>query len=203
MSLMEQLSGAVQAQFRDQAAAKTGLDAGTIEALMPMAMGALMGGLKNKAKTPTGAQALEGELANHDGSILNEDVPFDRDDIMAQGQNLLGQILGGRQGQAEAALAETAGVNQGQVNQLLAMAAPALLGALSKTKQQQGLDVSALSGLLDKEAADVQSKAPPALGGLMSMLDADGDGDIKDDLVQAAQGKGGLGGLLGGLFRKK
>lgn len=198
MSLMDQLTQVVAGQMVQQATAKTGMDAGMVEKLMPVAMAALMGGLKKNASDPRGAEALASALDRHDGSLLNNISQLGDENVLADGQKILGHILGGKRAQTEQALAKTAGVNQDQIGQLLAMAAPAVLASLGRAKREQSLDASALSGLVTEEAVRVQKQAPSELGGLMSFLDQDGDGDFKDDLLEQA-GKS----LLGGLFGRK
>ncbi len=198
MSLMDQLSDVVVGRMSQQAAQKTGLNEGLAAQLMPMAMAALMGGLKKNASQPSGADALASALDRHDGSLLNDLGRLGQDSTLADGQKILGHILGGKQAQTERALAKTAGVDQGQVRQLLAMAAPMVLASLGRAKREQGLDASALAGLVTEESVRVQKAAPSELGGLMQFLDQDGDGDFKDDMLEAAGKK-----LLGGLFGRK
>ncbi len=198
MSLMDQLTEVVAGQMAGQAAQKTGLSEGLAEKMMPMAMAALMAGLKKNASQPEGAQALANALDRHDGSLLNNVSALANDDVLSEGQKILGHILGGKQDQTAQALAKTAGVDQGQIVQLLAMAAPAVLASLGRAKREQGLDASALAGLVTEESVRAQKSAPPALGGLMGFLDQDGDGDFKDDILEQA-GKQ----LLGGLFGRK
>ena len=196
MSLMDQLTDVVVGQMSQQAAQKTGLNEGLAAQLMPMAMAALMGGLKKNAAQPNGADALATALDRHDGSLLNNLGQLGQDNTLADGQKILGHILGGKQASTERALAKTAGVDQGQVGQLLAMAAPMVLASLGRAKREQGLDASALAGLVTEESVRVQKAAPSELGGLMQFLDQDGDGDFKDDMLEAA-GKKILGGLFG------
>lgn len=198
MSLMDQLTDVVVGQVSQQAAAKTGLSESLAQQMMPMAMAAIMAGLKKNAAQPAGAEALAGALDRHDGSLLNNVSQLGDDNVLADGQKILSHILGGKQAQTEQALAKTAGVDQGQVGQLLAMAAPAVLASLGRAKREQGLDVGALAGLVTQESMRAQQAAPQELNGLMSFLDQDGDGDFKDDLLEAAGKK-----LLGGLFGRK
>ena len=76
------------------------------------------------------------------------------------------------------------------------MAAPAVLASLGKAKRENGLNVSDLTNLVTNEAETAKRATPDALGGLMGFLDQDGDGDFRDDLMEAA-GKQLLGGLFG------
>jgi len=72
-----------------------------------------------------------------------------------------------------------------------------VMGALGRQKQQQGLDLSGLTGLLGQENDAVGRKAPEAMGLVGSLLDTDGDGQIADDVMDIG------GKLLGGLFGNK
>ncbi len=198
MSLMNQLTKMVAQQATQQAAQKTGLSEGLAQKMMPMAMAAIMGGLKKNASNPQGAQALANALDKHDGGLLNNMAGLGDDNILADGQKILGHILGGKQAQTEQALAKAGGVDQSQITGLLAMAAPVVLASLGKAKREGNLDASALAGLVTQESAKAQQSAPGELGGLMQFLDQDGDGDFKDDVLEAAGKK-----LLGGLFGRK
>ncbi len=105
-------------------------------------------------------------------------------------------MLGQRQGNVEAGIGKMSGLDSGSVGQILAMVAPLVMGALGK-QQQQGLDISGLSGLLGQENEAVSRKAPEALGLLGNLLDTDGDGQIADDVMEIG------GKLLGGRFGNK
>ena len=191
MSLMNELTELVA----KEAAQSTGMSSGMAQKMMPMAMAAIMGGLKKNAANPQGAQALASALDKHDGDLLNNMAGLGDANVLADGHKILGHVLGGKQAQTEQALARTAGVDQSQIASLMAMAAPAILASLGQAKRQGNLDASALAGLVNQETARAQQAAPNELGGLMQFLDQDGDGDFKDDILEAAGKK-----LLGGLF---
>lgn len=198
MSLFEQLQTLAMQQAAPQAAQRAGIDQSLAEKLMPMAMTALMGGLKKNVSTENGAASLASALDRHDGGIMDNLSSLTEGNTLADGQKILGHILGGKQGQTTQALAKTAGVKESQMGELLAMAAPLLMGALGQQKRTGNLDISALTNLVSEEGAKAQTAAPSAMDGLMSFIDQDGDGDFKDDLLEQA-GKQ----LLGGLFGRK
>ncbi|MEM9838968.1 MAG: DUF937 domain-containing protein, partial [Pseudomonadota bacterium] len=104
MSLMEQLMGMAASQVSGSAAARTGMQQGAVEKLMPMAMAALMGGLKKNVSSPEGAQALSSALDRHDGGLLSNLGQLGDDATVGEGQRILGHILGGKQAQTETAL---------------------------------------------------------------------------------------------------
>ncbi|MEL6371136.1 MAG: DUF937 domain-containing protein [Pseudomonadota bacterium] len=197
MSLLDQLSDVVVGQMTSQAAQKTGLSDSVTKQMLPMAMAVLMNGLKKNTSTPQGAEALSNALERHDGSLLNDVNRIGADDVLIDGQKILGHIFGNKQSGMESALANAAGANQDQVSKLLAMAAPAVLASLGRAKKEQGLDVSDLAGLIAKEGVEAEQKAPNELSGLLRFIDQDGDGSVQDEVL-------GLGAkLLGGLFGRK
>lgn len=197
MSLMDQLTNVVIGQVTQQAAAKTGLSESMAKQMMPMAMAVLMKGLKNNASTPQGAESLAKALTKHDGSLLNNVSRLGDDDVLAEGQKILGHILGGKQAGTQQALAKAAGVSSDQIGGLLAMAAPAVLASLGRASREGGLDASGLAGLVTEEGVRAEKAAPKELTGLMGFLDQDGDGDITDEVL-------GMGAkMLGGLFGRK
>ena len=173
-------------------AEKLGIPESTAQMAISAALPMIVGGLGRNASDPSGAEAISGALNKHDGSILNDVMgALGNQAEMDDGMAILGHILGGKQGNAQSALGQAAGLDSGQAGDLMAMLAPIVMGQLGQAKQQQGLDASGLADLLGQE----RQSADEQLGGMASLLDMDGDGDITDDMLN-------LGGkLLGGLFR--
>ncbi len=180
--------------------------------VLSMAMPILMGAMKRNASTPGGAQGLMNALSSkHDGSILNDlgglfGGGVDQS-VMDDGAGILGHILGSKQPQVENALSSKSGLDAGSISQILKVAAPILLGFLGKqTRQQNVSSPDALSGLLGGLMGG-GSSGNQQQSLIESLLDSDGDGSYLDDLAGmvlngGGQKKGGLGGLLGGLFGK-
>ena len=88
-------------------------------------------------------------------------------------------------------------IDIGSITKLLTMAAPLVLGLLGRSQRKDGLDVGALTGLLGSEREHARRMAPQSTGLLSQLLDADGDGDITDDVARIG------GGLLSRLFSRK
>ena len=178
--------------------------------VLSMAMPILMGAMNRNAATPEGAQGLMNALSSkHDGSILDNlgglfSGGVDQE-VMDDGAGILGHILGSKQPQVENALSSKSGLDAGSIAQILKVAAPILLGFLGKqTRQQNVSNPDALSGLLGGLMGGGANKQQSLIE---SLLDSDGDGSYLDDLAgmvlnSGGQKKGGLGGLLGGLFGK-
>jgi len=191
---------------------QTGQDHNKTSNVLTMAMPVLTQAMRKNAATPEGAQGLLGAIDNkHDGSILDNLEGFFRggvsNDAMTDGSKILSHVLGNKQSTVETALSQKSGMDTGSVAQILKVAAPILMGVLGKQKRQQKIDNSSgleglLGGLLKGNSPQTEQSF------LESMLDADGDCSVIDDVAGMVLGggnkkKGGLGGLLGGLFGKR
>jgi hypothetical protein len=92
-------------------------------------------------------------------------------------------VLGTQQLVIADRLAKTTGLTSDQVNQLMQITAPLLMGALSKQQHQQGLDPNGVTALLGNEKQATQQAAPDLMSSLNTLLDADGDGSALDDIM--------------------
>jgi hypothetical protein len=60
------------------------------------------------------------------------------------------------------------------------------MGSLGKAQQQNGLDASGLSNLLNNQQQEAQTNAPGAMSMLNSILDQNKDGSSMDDIQRMA-----------------
>lgn len=164
----------------------------------------LLGAMKNNASSTEGASGLLGALTGgkHDGSILdNIGNLAGNSDLLKDGAGILGHLFGGKEQNIAQAVGTQSGISVGSAANLLKMAAPVLMGFLGKkTRESNVTDANGigdvLGGLLGGSANKEQSL-------VTQLLDADGDGSVIDDIIgMATKGKGGIGGMLGGLFGK-
>ena len=192
-------------------AGSTGQDTSKTSSVLTMALPVLMKAMQRNASTPQGAEGLMGALSGkHDGSILdNLGDLFGggvNPEVTNDGSKILGHILGGRQRGVEQVIGQKAGMDAGSVGSILKVAAPILMGVLGKqTRQQNVRQSSDLGGLLGGMLGGNSTQQEQSF--LEKILDADGDGSMIDDVagmvLGGSQKKGGLGGLLGGLFGKR
>lgn len=207
--LLDLLNSPMGKQIISGVSGSTGQSEGDTGKLLSMAMPVLMGAMKKNAQTPEGAAGLMGALSSkHDGSILdNLGGLFDGgvdDSVKQDGEGILGHLLGEKRPNVENALSKQSGMDAGTVAQVLKVAAPILMGVLGKqTRQSNVSDSNGMNALLGSMLGG-QPQENQSL--ITSLLDADGDGSILDDVAGMVLGsnkkKGGLGGLLGGLFGK-
>lgn len=192
----------------------TGQDTNKTNSVLTMALPVLMKAMQRNASTPEGAEGLMGALSNkHDGSILDNLGDLFKGgvdaDVVQDGGNILGHILGNKQQGVEQVISQKSGIDAGSVANILKTAAPILMGILGKQTRQNGVNSSGdlgslLGGLLGGSSTEKEQSF------LEKILDADGDGSIIDDVAgmvlggsKQKSGGGLLGGLLGGLFGKK
>jgi hypothetical protein len=196
--LAAQLQGGPTSQLAQQLGISQEQSSAAISAALPLIMGAL----GRNASEPQGAQALFGALQNDHagldiGSALGA-VLGGSTDRQADGAGILGHIFGGKQARAEAGVARTTGLGQGQAGQLLKLLAPIVMAYLARQMMsggagRQGGGAEALGGLLGREHQQIRKQGGLAGGLLGAVLDRDGDGQLGlDDLAE-----------LGGLFGKK
>ena len=192
-------------------AGSTGNDTNKTSSVLTMALPVLMKAMQRNASTPQGAEGLMGAIqGKHDGSILNNLGGLFgggvNDDVKQDGEKILSHVLGSKQHGVEKILGEKSGLDAGSVANILKVAAPILMGVLGNQAKQQNVSSSngigdLLGGMIGGNSADKEQSF------LESILDADGDGSVIDDVAGMVLGnaskKGGLGGLLGGLFGRK
>lgn len=208
--LLDLLNGPIGKTLISGASAKSGQSEGATSQVLSMALPLLMGAMKKNVQTPEGAAGLMGALSSkHSGGILDQlgDMMGNGgpdDNVLQDGAGILGHLLGGKQPEVENALSSKSGMDAGSIAQILKVAAPVLMGVLGQqTKQNNVSDSNGMNALLGSMLGG-QPKENQSL--ISSLLDADGDGSILDDVagmvLGSSKSKGGIGGLLGGLFGK-
>ncbi|AUS04065.1 DUF937 domain-containing protein [Pseudotamlana carrageenivorans] len=179
--------------------------------VLTMALPLLTAAMKQNTKTTQGADGLYNAInTKHDGSILDDLEGLFKGgvntDVINDGGNILNHVLGPKQQHVENTLSAKSGMDANSVSQILKIAAPLLLGLLGKKSRQNNVNNpsdlgSLLGGLLGGNASGHEQNL------LESILDADGDGSVIDDvagmLLGGHKNNGGLGGVLGGLFGRK
>lgn len=159
-----------------------------VKNLAQSAIPTLLEALKRNASTPSGAQSLNKALDQHQNQDLGDLMGFFNGIDTGDGSKIIGHVLGNKADSVENKLAQSTGLDVSQVAGLLSQFGPLLLSFLGNQKNQSassgnGLDLGALLG--GKPSADL-------LGMASKFLDADGDGDVSDDLSQ----------MLGGFLKK-
>ncbi len=207
--LLDLLNSPIGKQVISGVAGQTGQEENKTADVLSMAMPLLLGAMKKNVASPGGAEGLMNALSSkHDGSILDDlgglfGGGVDQN-VMEDGAGILGHVFGNKQTNVENALSQKSGMDAGAISSILKIAAPIVMGYLGRqTSQQHVSDASGMNSLLGGLLGG-QPKQNQSL--ITTLLDADGDGSILDDVagmvMDGGKKKGGLGGLLGGLFGK-
>lgn len=183
--ILDQLGPAGVAQI----ASSLGVDEQLMGPAVAAAIPAILGGMANNARQPTGAESLSRALDSHSPSIFDALGPLlGGGSGASDGAKILGHVFGNRQQSVERNLAGQSGLNLDIIMKLLPILAPLVMGYLSREKQAKGLDAGGLGSVLGQERQTAESRQP-GLGGLASILDADGDGSIIDDVLGKIAGQ--------------
>ncbi len=207
--LLDLLNSPMGQQFISGVAGQTGQPENKTADVLSMAMPLLLGAMKKNVTSPQGAQGLMNALSSkHDGSILDDlgglfGGGVD-ESVVSDGAGILGHVFGGKQAQVENTLSQKSGLDAGAIAQILKIAAPIVMGYLGRqTAQSNVKDASGMNSLLGSMLGG-QPQQNQSL--ITTLLDADGDGSILDDVAGMVMGtskkRGGIGGLLGSLFGK-
>jgi hypothetical protein len=168
-------------------AQRFGISESTANTAIQMAVPLILAGLARNASQPQEAQGLYQAVANdHDGSIFDNLTGYLGNPQSANGAGILGHVFGGQKPAIENNLAQATGMDQSSAGGLLETLAPLVMGSLGKAQQQNGLDASGLTNLLNSQQNEAQANAPDAMNMLNSMLDQNNDGSSLDDLKRMA-----------------
>jgi len=168
-------------------AQRFGVSESQANAAVQIAVPLILTALARNASQPQGAESLHQAINNdHDGSIFNNLMGYLGNPQSANGAGILGHVFGPQQPTIENNLAQATGMDQTSAGGLLATIAPMVMGAVGQTQQQNGLDASGLSNLLNSQQQQAQASAPGVMGMLGSMLDQNQDGSAVDDLQRMA-----------------
>ena len=187
-TLLQGLMGKLGDGAVGQIAEQLGVDEGTAQNGIQAALPILLGALARNAQNEDGAQSLDTALASdHDGSILDNLSGAITGHQDGPGAAILGHLLGGQTNQISNVVGQSlGGANGGALLQILA---PIVMGYVGQQKQQQGLDVMGLAGML-LGGGGQQQQAQPAASGLVGMvgqlLDQNHDGSPVDDIIGLA-----------------
>ena len=203
-SILDLLNIQMGEELVKKASSKTSEDKGKVTSALGMALPLILGAMKRNTKDPEGAENLNKALQSekHNGDVLNNLDEKDAEELTGEGSKILNHVLGSRQSGISKTIAGALNMDETSVNKILEMAAPVIMGLLGQQKRKDNVGASGLSGLLGSVMGSNSSHDQSLVE---TLLDADGDGSVIDDVAGMVLGgkkgkKGGslLGGMLGG-----
>lgn len=189
---------------------QTGIDQNKAKDVVSSSLPELLGAMQGNMLSGDGASGLLGALTSgkHDGSILDNLGGFLGGGDFSDGGKILGHLMGDKLSAVENGISKKTGVDSSIIAKILPMLAPIIMGYLGKQAKNKNVSSTTdLGGLLGGLLTGASDGNSGGIGGaiLTGVLDQNGDGklDASDAIAAVTKKKGGLGGLLGGLFGKK
>ncbi len=186
--ILDLLQGPLGQVITQGVGAQLGTDTSKAQSAMSMAIPMLMGALKKNASDPEKASGLfEALMSKHDGSILDKasDIfggGFVNEEVVEDGDKILGHVLGEKKEMVAMALSKKAGLDTGSALNMLKMAAPIVMGMLGKQARRNNVSSPTdLTGIIGGMLGG-HSEAQNEMSFIEKLLDQDGDGSIMDDL---------------------
>lgn len=193
MDILSILNSLQDKQAVSQLTKSVGADSNQVKKAVELGLPMLMQAMGNNAKTPQGAASLAKALDQHKDDSLDDVMGFLKGVDINDGKKILGHVFNQKTQTVQKNLAAQTGMSSNQVENLLAQLAPVVLGALGKEKSQKGIDANGLTSMIPMLTGLLGSGSNnDVLGMAAKLLDADGDGDIMDDVSN----------LIGGFFKK-
>lgn len=193
MDILSILNSLQDNQAVNQLTISVGADSNQVKKAVELGLPMLMQAMGNNAKTPQGAASLAKALDQHKDDPLDDVMGFLKGVDINDGKKILGHVFNQKTQTVQKNLAMQTGMSSNQAENLLAQLAPIVLGALGKEKSQKGVDANGLTSMIPMLTGLLGSGSKNDILGMASkLLDADGDGDIMDDVSN----------LIGGFFKK-
>ena len=153
-------------------ASSLGLDRSLIGKAATAAVPALLGSFANLASTQDGARKLANAVRQQNPDIMDSLASaiggMGEQAHVNNGISTLRSLLGGTAVPALAdAVGKFAGIDQRPSASLIAMLAPAVLGALGKQQTGQGFDASSLAQLLASQKGNISAALPSGFADLL------------------------------------
>lgn len=203
-SILDLLNTQTGEQLVNKASSETSEDKEKVISTLGMALPLILGAMKRNTEDPQGAESLDKALQSekHNGDVLNNFEDKNPEELTGEGSKILNHVLSSKQSGISKTVADVLNMDEASVNKILEMAAPIVMGLLGQQKRKDNVGASGLSQLL---GSVMGSNASHDQSLIETLLDADGDGSVIDDVAGMVSGgkkgkKGGslLGGMLGG-----
>ncbi len=213
MNLLEMIMQAQGGAAAQRAGSQLGLDAAQSQSAVAALLPAISSALKKNTSSPQGlAQLLQAlQNGNHEQYLDNPDA-MAQPETVTDGNAILGHLFGSKEVSRAVAgrASEQTGISTDLLKKMLPMVATMAMGGLSQQTRQPsvksalaglaiqkmlggGQKASGLGGLLGgllggqaRQQQQVQQQHQQGLGILGKMLDADGDGNVMDDVLNMA-----------------
>lgn len=174
-NLVQTVIGALSPDMIGKLSSIFGESSGSVSKGLSAATPALLAAALQQSSTTSGANGLLSLIGQAAGggnpldrlpALLGDDTA--RAGLLSQGKTLSDSLLGANSGSVTNTLASFAGMKGGAASQLLSLAAPLVLGAISKALGGTPT-ASGVQSLLSEQRASILGALPPGLGSLFGL----------------------------------
>ena len=212
VNIMSMVKDAVSQQVMNKIGSMVGLDQSKSSSAFETAAGSILGGLMNKASTPSGAEAVFGAVQKQDTGVLDKLGDLlgggqATDNFQKQGGGILDMVFGSGNQKAQQAVGSSLGLGSGMVGKLMSMAAPILMGVIGNYVKSKALNAVGLGSLLGEQRSHLGGLLPSSLTsnlGFGNMLSGAGNAasnvasGVGNAAGSVASGVGNVAGSVGG-----
>lgn len=162
-----------------------------VEKVAKLGLPTMLEQLNRNTKDKEGKLALTNALDQHKDDNVDDITGFLKGVDTKDGAKILEHVFSNKNQKVQSTLSKQSGMKTSQVSGIMAMLAPMVLGILGNQKKSQNLDADGVSNMISQVTNSMGANSG-LMGMATKLLDADGDGDIMDD----------IGGLLGKFLKK-
>ena len=160
MEIKQILSAAIKNQLASGISGKINIPEEKSRSVIEYAVTLLLTGLAKNSQDPDEAESISKALyEDHDGSILNDTGANIQDEsVKYDGAKILKHILGSRESLTSQVISSKTNIDPSQVDTILKLVAPFVMGALGKMNINANFNANDLSSILQKFASSTDDE---------------------------------------------
>lgn len=166
-SLLTSLLGMLEPRTMEGMAGSLGASGQSVSQGLKSSIAAVLGGLATKSEDP---HALRTILDSVPGDTTLPDVARAASDpnspLISAGKRLLSGLFGDSSAAVTDAIGSASGLGTGTASRLLSMAAPLVLSFIANRVRTEGMSMTGLGNLLEREVGGIRNALPPGLSDL-------------------------------------
>jgi len=163
-SMFTSLLGMLDPRTVEGMAGSLGASGQSVSQGLKSSIAAVLGGLASKSEDP---HALRTILDSAPGDTALPDIVHAASDpnspIIAGGRRLLSSLFGNSSAAVADAIGSASGLGTGTASRLLALAAPMVLSFVGNRVRAEGMSMTGLGNLLEREVGAIRNALPPGL----------------------------------------
>lgn len=174
-SLLEAIRNNLTSDVVHQASSAVGEPESATRQALFSSVPTILGGMTRMTSSSEGVTGLANMVreGGYEGAVSNPAALFGGGSTTSKmqglGQQLLSRIFGNKSAAVSEVIATSSGVSTNSANRLMSLAAPMVMGVVSRNVASQGLNPLGLSNLLSEQKDEIAAASP---AGLLRVLDS-------------------------------